>query len=426
MGSRHGITRRAAVAVLASGLAVASIPARAQSGAPPIRIGMGIALSGGLAAFGKSALLAMQLWAEDQNAKGGLLGRKVELVYYDDQSTPATVPGIYAKLIDVDKVELVVSGYATNQIVAAMPTVMQKKKVFMTLFGLAANDKFKYGRYFQMQPNGPDAQAEFSKGFIQAAMSMEPKPKTIAIVGGDAEFPAIATAGARDNAKAAGLKIVYDRTYPPNTIEFASVVRAIKATNPDVVFVASYPPDSAGMVRAVREVGLDVKMFGGGMIGLQSAALKTQLGAALNGVVAYDLYAPEPTMKFPGVEDFLVRYRQVAEKQGVDPLGFYIAPLAYAELQILGQAVEATKSLDDAKLADYIHQTTFNTIGGEIRFQDRGEWAEPRILWVQYQGIVGNELAQFKEAGKQVIIYPEKFKSGSLKYPFSALAKPGP
>lgn len=424
MGFLKGITRRAVVAAFAAGLACASLPAIAQTAQPPIRIGMGIALSGGLAAFGKSALLAMQLWAEDQNAKGGLLGRKVELVFYDDQSNPATVPGIYAKLIDVDKVELVVSGYATNQIVAAMPTVMQKKKVFMTLFGLAANDKFNYDRYFQMQPNGPEAQVEFSKGFIQAAMSMDPKPQTIALVGADAEFPAIALAGARENAKKAGLKIVYDRTYPPNTIEFASVVRAIKATNADVVFLASYPPDSAGMVRAVREVGLDnVKMFGGGLIGLQSAALKTQLGAALNGVVGYDLYAPEPTMKFPGVEEFLVRYRKEAEKQGVDPLGFYIAPLAYAELQILGQAVEATKSLDDAKLAEYIAKTPFQTIAGDIKFGQRGEWAEPRILWVQYQGIVGSDLAQFKEAGKQVIIYPDKFKSGTLKYPFSAASK---
>ncbi len=418
------VSRRAVMAGMAAGFAASSIPAFGQSGQPPVRIGMGIALSGGLAAFGKSALLAMQIWAEDQNAKGGLLGRKVELVYYDDQSNPATVPGIYAKLIDVDKVDLVISGYATNQIVAAMPTVMQKKKVFLTLFGLAANDKFNYDRYFQMQPNGPDAQAEFSKGFLQTAMTMNPKPQTIALVGGDAEFPAIALAGARDNAKALGLKVVFDRTYPPNTIEFASVVRAMKATNPDIVFVASYPPDSAGMVRAVREVGLDtVKMFGGGMIGLQSAALKSQLGASLNGVVAYDLYAPESTMKFPGVEDFLVRYRKEADKQGVDPLGFYIAPLAYAELQILGQAVEATKSLDDAKLADYIKATAFKTIAGDIKFGKRGEWAEPRILWVQYQGVAGNDIAQFKEAGKQVILYPDTFKSGTLKYPFSAASK---
>ena len=423
MSLDKGLTRRAAVVALATSLGAVSGGASAQGAAPPIRIGMGIAMSGGLAGFGKSALLAMQLWAEDINSKGGLLNRKVELVTYDDQSTPATVPGIYSKLIDVDKVELVVSGYATNQIVAAMPTIIQKKKVFMTLFGLAANDKFNYDRYFQMQPNGPEAKYEYSRGFIEAALSMDPKPKTIAIVGADAEFPSYAMEGARENAKKAGLRIVFDRTYPPNAIEFASIVRSIKSTNPDVVFVASYPPDSAGMVRAVREVGLDVQLFGGGMIGLQSATLKAQLGSALNGIVCYDLYVPEPTLKFPGIENFLVRYRQRAEQAGVDPLGFYIAPLAYAELQILGQAVTETGSLDDAKLARYIHETTFQTVAGEIKFQQRGEWAAARLLYVQYQGITGNDVDQFRQVGKQVIVAPASLKSGDLKYPFSAASK---
>ena len=422
MSLEKGLTRRAAVLALATSAATAS-GAMAQNAAPPIRIGMGIAMSGGLAGFGKSALLAMQLWVEDINAKGGLLKRKVELVTYDDQSNPATVPAIYSKLIDVDKVELVVSGYATNQIVAAMPTIIQKKKVFMTLFGLAANDKFNYDRYFQMQPNGPEAKYEYSRGFIEAALSMNPKPKTIAIVGADAEFPSYAMEGARENAKKAGLRIVFDRTYPPNAIEFASIVRSIKSTNPDVVFVASYPPDSAGMVRAVREVGLDVQLFGGGMIGLQSAALKAQLGPALNGVVCYDLYVPEPTLKFPGIEEFLVRYRQRAEPAGVDPLGFYIAPLAYAELQILGQAVAETGSLDDTKLARYIHDTTFQTVAGDIKFQERGEWATPRLLYIQFQGIAGNDVEQFRQAGKQVIVAPSGLKSGELKYPFAPASK---
>jgi len=414
------ITRRTATAGLMSATLLSALPAHAD--APPLRIGLGIAQSGGLAAFGKSALLAMQLWTEAINAQGGLLGRKVELVAYDDQSNPTTVPGIYAKLIDVDKVDLVVSGYATNQIAAAMPTIMQKKRLFLTLFGLGLNDRFKYDRYFQMQPNGPDARIEFSRGYMETAMKMDPKPVTIALAGADAEFSNIALDGARANAKAAGLKVVYDRLYPPNTIEFSSIIRAIKATNADLVYVASYPPDSAGLVKAVREVGLNAKMFGGGMIGLQSAALKTQLGPMLNGVVAYDMYVPEPTMKFPGIEQFLVKYREEAAKSGIDPLGFYIAPFAYAEMQILGDAVKAVGSLDEGKLAEYIHAQRFDTIVGDVKFQERGEWAEPRVLMVQYQGIVGNDLAQFKEAGRQVIITPEKYKSGEFKYPFNTIS----
>ena len=414
--------RRLAAATFAALLVLPSAAAVAQTN-PPLKIGFGMALSGGLAGLGKSALQSMQIWAADVNAKGGILGREVKLVYYDDQSVPSTVPGIYSKLMDVDKVDLVVSGYASSQIAAAMPMIVQRKRLFLSLFGLATNDQFNYDRYFQMQPNGPDARLEFSKGFLEVAMHMNPKPQTIAILGADAEFGHLCLDGARENAKRLGLKIVYDRMYPPNTVEFGSMIRAVKATNPDLVYVASYPPDSAGLIRAVNDVGLNVKMFGGGMIGLGSAAVKTTLGPLLNGVVSYDLYVPEPTMKFQGIDALLTRYRQDAQKNGVDPLGLYIAPFAYAEMQILEQAIKAVGSLDEAKLAQHIHASTFQTVAGEIKFQKRGEWAEPRILYVQYQGIVGNDVEQFKQAGKQVIVYPPKFKSGEVKYPFSAVPK---
>jgi branched-chain amino acid transport system substrate-binding protein len=299
-----------------------------------------------------------------------------------------------------------------------MPTIMQHKKVFLSLFALAANDQFNYDRYFQMQPNGPNAKVEFSKGYFDLAAAISPKPQTVALVGADAEFSVLALEGARENAKKHGLKVVYDRTYPPNTVEFGTIVRSIKATNPDLVFIASYPPDSAGMVRSVHEVGLAAKMLGGGMIGLQFAALKTQLGPLLNNIVCYDLYAPEPTMKFPGVENFLVRYRERAGAAGIDPLGLYIPPYAYAEMQILEAAVNSAKTLDDAKLAETIKTTTFDTVAGKIKFGARGEWTEPRLLLIQYRGVEGNGVEQFKQAGKEVILYPPQYKSADLAVPF--------
>jgi branched-chain amino acid transport system substrate-binding protein len=395
--------------------------ARAQSG--PIKIGFGMALTGGLASGGKAALLAYQIWAEEVNARGGLLGRKVELVNYDDQSNPATVPGIYSKLIDVDKVDLVVSGYATVPTAAAMPVVMQKGKMFLSLLGLAANDEFRYDRYFQMQANGTNAKIEFSRGYFELASKLTPKPQTVALVGADAEFGVVAVEGARENAKKAGIKVVYDRSYPPNTQDFGSIVRAIKATNPDLLFIGSYPPDSAGLIRAIHEVGFSARMVGGGMIGLQFAALKQQLGPLLNNIVAYDLYVPELTMDFPGVVPFLAKYRERAAQAGVDPLGIYIPPFAYAEMQILEQAVNAVKSLDDKKLADYMRVTKFSTIMGDIKFGDRGEWEQPRVLLVQYRGVVGNDIEQFKQPGKQVILDPVAFKSGELVTPFEPIKR---
>ena len=402
----------AAVSALLFGFAVSA------SAQQPLKIGFGMSLTGPLAGNGKAALISMQIWAEDVNAKGGLLGRKVELVYYDDQTNPSTVPSIYNKLLDVDKVDLVVSGYGTNVIAPAMPIMMQRNMVFMSLFGLNVNSKFSYDRYFQIMPAGPDPAVGWSQGFFDTAMALNPKPQTIALVGADAEYPALALDGARANVKRTGLKIVYDKTYPPNTVDFSPIVRAIQATNPDLVFLASYPPDSAGMVRAVNEVGLKTRMFGGGLVGPQFASLRTQLGPLLNGVVNYESYTPEVAAKYPFLDQFLAKYQGRAIKEGVDPLGFYLPPYAYAMMQVLEQAIRATGSLDQGQLADYMHKYEFDTFVGKVRFAKNGEWSAPRMLTVQYHGVAGNDLEQWMKPGKVTVLYPAEYKTGTVATPY--------
>jgi branched-chain amino acid transport system substrate-binding protein len=412
--------RRAVLAAAVAATVGAALPAEA---AEPIKIGLSMSLTGGLAGGGKSALLAMQMWAEDTNAKGGLLGRPVELIYYDDQSSSSNVPGIYTKLLEVDKVDLAISAYATNQIAPAMPIVMQKNMVFMSLFGTGVNDKFHYDKYFQILPNGKETRFGPSLGFLETAMTMEPKPKTIALAGADAEYSQTVLAGAREKIKEMGLKIVYDRSYPPSTVDFIPIMRSIQATEPDVVYVASYPPDTVGMVRAAHESGLKTKMFGGGMIGLGFAPIKQQLGPLLNGIVAYEVYAPEPSMQFPGVQDFLKRYQAKAPAAGVDTLGFYLPPFAYAELQILGDAITKVGSLDQEKIGKYIHATDFHTIVGDVKFADNGEWEKSRLIFVQYRGVSGSDVNQFKEPGKAVIVYPPELRSGKFEYPYTEAQK---
>ena len=384
----------------------------------PLRIGFGMSLTGPLAGNGKAALISMEIWRDDVNAKGGILGRKVDFVYYDDQTNPATVPAIYTKLLDVDKVDLVVSGYGTNVIAPAMPIMMQRKLTFMGLFGLNVNSKFKYDRYFQIMPAGPDPAIGWSAGFFDAAMGLNPKPQTIALVGADAEYPAMALEGARAHAKKAGLKIVYDKTYPPKTVDYAPIVRAIQATNPDLVYVASYPPDSAGMVRAANEVGLKTRMFGGGLVGPQFAALKTQLGPLLNGVVNYEFYVPDVNRQFPALQIFLAKYQARAVKEGVDPLGFDLPPYAYAMMQVLEQAIAKVGSLDQAKIAAHIHKSEFDTFVGTVRFAQNGEWAQSRVMMTQYTGIAGNDIEQFRGAGKATVLYPKEYRTGSVRAPY--------
>jgi branched-chain amino acid transport system substrate-binding protein len=402
---------------LSAGLAavVCALSAHAQQ---PLKIGFGMSLTGPLAGNGKAALISMQIWAQDVNAKGGILGRKVELVYYDDQTNPSTVPSIYNKLLDVDKVDLVVSGYGTNVIAPAMPIMMQRNMVFMSLFGLNVNSKFNYDRYFQIMPAGPEPAVDWSVGFFDVAMSLNPKPQTVALVGADAEYPSLALEGARANVKKAGLKIVYDKSYPPNTVDFSPIVRAIQATNPDIVFLASYPPDSAGMVRAVNEVGLKTRIFGGGLVGTQFASLRTQLGPLLNGMVNYESYTPEVAAKYPFLEQFLEKYQGRAIKEGVDPLGFYLPPYAYAMMQVLEQAIKATGSLDQGQLAEYMHKYEFDTYVGKVRFAKNGEWSVPRMLTVQYHSVAGNDLEQWMKPGRVTVLYPAAYKTGDVKTPY--------
>jgi len=385
--------------------------------ADPIKIGFSMPLSGPLASSGKAILTAYQMWEDDVNAKGGLLGRPVKLIYYDDQSNPTLVPGIYAKLFDIDKIDLVLTSYGTNLSVPSMPVVVPRGNVLFGLFALAVNDQFNYPRYFSMFPAGPDAIHEFSRGYFELAKKQN--LQSVAIISADTDFAKKAGDGAIDNAKAMGFKIVFNRSYPPNTVDFSPVIRAAQATNPDFIYVASYPADTVGMVRAAHEIGLKTKMFGGGMVGTQYAAIKTQLGELLNKIVNYDFYVPEPTVPFTGISDFLARYQAKAAGGGFDTLGFFIPPFAYANGQVLAQAVTAVGSLDQQKLADYLHANTFKTIVGDISFAKNGEWATPRVLQIQFQGVRGNELEQFKKAGTQVILYPEPLTSGRLVMPYA-------
>src|SRR3974390_2655653 len=238
-GSLAGAGPSAILALLAG--ALFAVPAAAQTG-EPLKIGYSMALSGGLGPNGRSALLAQKIWEEDTNAKGGLLGRPVKLIYYDDQTNPATVPGIYTKLLDVDKVDLIIGNYGTHMLVPAMPIAMQRKKIFIGLLGTAVNSAFNYPNYFGMIPTGPDPKPSYTKGFFDLAVRQNPKPQTVAIVAADAEFGLYASEGARENAKAAGLTAVHDSKYPSATNDLAPVVRAIAETKPDLVVVCSYPP----------------------------------------------------------------------------------------------------------------------------------------------------------------------------------------
>jgi branched-chain amino acid transport system substrate-binding protein len=416
--TRRGVNTAIGATVLAP--ALSGVSAFAQ-GAGPIKIGFGMALTGPLAPNGQQALLGSQIWTEEVNAKGGLLGRQVQLIHYDDQSNPSTIPSIYTKLLDIDKCDLLISGYATNLVAPAIPIMMQKGKLFIGLFALDANAEFKYPKYFSFIPTtGPNPRAVLTEGFFQIAAAQNPKPQTIALAGDDAEFSHNAMDGARANAKTYGFKIVYDRNYPPNTTDYSPVVRAIQAANADLVVICSYPLSSVGIVQSATELGLKPKMFGGGMVGLQAVAIKNKLKSKLNGIVNYENWVPSPKLMAPAA-GFFKKYQARAPGMGIDPLGYYLGGWGYARLQLLGEAITATKSVNDDKLADYMRSHAFNTIMIDgIRFGRNGEWVKARQLQVQYHGITeAANLETWRGMSYQTVLTPADEKTGKVIYPYS-------
>jgi len=405
-----------ATAALAACAIVAS-PAVAQD-KEPIKIGFSMALTGPLAANGKQALLGMKIWEEETNGKGGLLGRPVKLVYYDDQSNPSTVPGIYTKLLDVDKVELVLGPYATNMVAPAMPVIMAKKKTFISLFGLDVNHDFKYPNYFSVLPTGPKTRPSFTEGVFQVAMQQNPKPTTVALTSEDAEFSKAACDGARENAKTFGVKIVYDKSFPPGTTDFSPIVRAVQASNADIVIVCSYPLSSVGIALAVNEANYTPKIIGGAMVGLQATVFKTKLGPKLNGIINYETFVPSEKMMAPAAA-FFAKYQERAKAEGVDPLGYYLGGWGYAYASVLADAITGSKSIEDAKIADWLRKASIKTIMGDWKYGPGGEWTKSGMMQVQYHGIKeGAGLETFKGMSYQTVLTPPELATGKVVYPY--------
>jgi branched-chain amino acid transport system substrate-binding protein len=385
----------------------------------PLRIGYCLSLSGALASNGKTARLAHQIWQEHVNTSGGLLGRPVELVCLDDQTNPKLVADLYQRLLDVEKVDVVVGGYGDNSVAPAMPLIMERKRFFLGLMALAVNAKLNYSQYFVMIPTGLHPALALTEGFFEVAGQQSPRPETVAILVADAPFSQSPTQGAKEHLARHGMRVVFEGKYPLSTTDFTPYMDDLKRINPEVLFLCSYINDSIGLVKAMNTAGLSPKLVGGAMIGPQNGVVKTQLGALLNGLVNYEYWLPVPSLMNPQIESLIATYQSRAEQAGADPLGYYVAPLAYAQMQVLEQAVRSVGTTDDAALSDYTRKATFDTVVGSVTFGEGGGWAQPRVLTVQFQNIESNNISEFKKPNTQAVLYPAETASGSVIYPYA-------
>jgi branched-chain amino acid transport system substrate-binding protein len=391
--------------------------------ARPITIGYCLSLTGPLASNGWAARLAHEIWEQDVNQKGGLLGRPVQMICIDDGTDQAKVPDIYKQLLDNEKVDLVVGGYGDNSVAPAMSLVIERNRYFVTLMALASNTSHSYANFFVMIPTGPHPSEGLTEGFFELAATQLPKPETMVILAADALFAKSPVVGAKKLASLHGFRIIADEGYDLSTTDFGPVISKLKAADPDILFICSYLKDTVGILRAVDALGLAPKIIGGAMIGPQNGAVKSELGPLLNGVVNYEYWLPAPKMMYPGVGEMIRKYQARAEAVGADPLGYYVAPQAYAQMQIVEQAIAGTASLDDTKLAQFTRENTFSTILGDVRFGSGGTWSEARVLQVQYRDIPDHDLANFKDTRTQAVVWPSRLASQTLIYPYARVKR---
>ena len=385
---------------------------------------MSLALTGAGAAPSKVINTALEIWRDDVNAKGGLLGRPVELVIYDDQSTPANVPSIYTKLITVDKVDLLLGPYGTNFVAPAMPTIIQNKKMTISFTAIGINGKFNYDKYFSMVSVGPEGVNSFSIGFFDMAAAQKPKPQTVAILAADAEFAQGAAQGAREEIKKHGFKLVYDKSYPPSTTDFGPVVRAVQATNPDIVYHRRL---SAGQRRhhprrqRDRAVAQDV-----------GRRDDRHAGDADQGAAWPDRQRPDHRRKLrrrhgqghsgraPNSSSAIrPRPRRPASTRWASP--GRRSPTAAA--RCWRRRSPRPRASITTSSPNTCTRRRFKTVAGNFTFAKNGEWAKPRMDWTQVQNAQPNNLDQFRDGKAQPIVWPPEAKTGTLIYPYGDARK---
>jgi branched-chain amino acid transport system substrate-binding protein len=376
-------------ALVAAGLLAGSTPAPAQA---PIKIGASLSLTGTYAKLGAYQKEGYELCAEEVNARGGLLGRKVEFVVYDDQSQPATGVRLYEKLISEDKVDAVMGPYS-SPITEAVANVTEKYKKVMVTPLAATTSIFKKGRKYVFMVISP------AEVYLEGLVDMAAKRglKTVAIVYEDTLFAKTAAVGAADLAKKKGMQVVLHEGYPKGHTDFSALLTKIKALNPDVVAASTYFDDAVAITRQSKELNVNPRMFGltvGGDLPEFYGLLKQ------NAEYIYGATQWEATLPYPGQKEFVAAYQK---KFGRDPV--YHSAAGHAGCVIYMEGVKRAASLDADRVREQLLKLELRTAFGDYRVDQDGFQVAHKMVMLQWQD------------GKKVTVWPDDLASGKPRYP---------
>jgi branched-chain amino acid transport system substrate-binding protein len=377
---------------LAVVLAVISVPAVAQS---PIRIGASLSLTGTYAKLGKNQHEGYQLCIKELNAKGGLLGRKVDLVVYDDQSMPPTAVRLYEKLITEDKVDAVMGPYSSPVSEAAANVTEKYKKVMVAPLA-ATTSIFKKGRKYIFMVISP------AEGYLDGLVDMASKRglKTIAVINEDTLFSKAAAAGAIELAKKKGLQVVYQEAYPKGNQDFSALLTKIRAANPDVIAAATYFDDAVALTRQMKELNVNPKMYGvtvGGDLPEFYDTLKQ------NAEFIYGATQWEHTLPYPGNQEFFDTYKKEFSHEPS-----YHSAAGYAGCLIYAEAVRRANALDADRVREQLLKLETKTAFGEYKVDADGFQTAHKMVTFQWQG------------EKKVTVWPDDLAQAKPRFPTPA------
>jgi branched-chain amino acid transport system substrate-binding protein len=381
--------RLAPVALTGVVLASLPLPADAQT---PIKIGASMSVTGTYAKPGSYQKEGYDVCIDELNGKGGLLGRKVELVIYDDQSQPATAVKLYEKLITEDKVDAVMGPYS-SAVSEAVANVTEKYKKVMVAPLAATTSIFKKGRKYIFMVITP------AENYLDGLIDMAAKRglKTVAIINEDTLFPKASAAGTAEAAKKRGMQVVLQEAYPKGNTDFSALLVKIKAANPDVIAAGTYFDDAVAITRQMKELNVNPKMFGltvGGDLPEFYDLLKQ------NAEYIYGSTQWDESLPYPGQKEFLAAY---TKKFKHEPS--YHAAAGYAGCLIYGEAVKRAGTLDADRVREQLLKMEIKTAFGDYKVEADGFQVAHKMVMLQWQD------------GKRVVVWPDELASGKMRYP---------
>ena len=343
---------------------------------------------------------SIRLWADEVNARGGLLGHKIVLRLLDDRSDTQTSIKLYEKLITEDKVDLVLGPYSSG-ITEAVANVTERYKMPFVAYGASSTPIWEKGRKYVF--NIVAVAEDYQKGAVHLARQLG--IKRAAIIGEDSLFPRQAGKGAREWAQKLGIEIVVDENYPLKQTDFTALLQKIAAAGAEAVFSNSYFADSAAQLRQMREQNLNFKLYCS-TIGPGLPNFPEQLGATAEYVLGFSQWEPLPqVLKHPGMKEYIEAYeKRFGEKPN------YHAGGAYGALQVTEAAVKKAGSFDGDKLRDALASIDVPTVFGRYKVDARG--------MNSHEGLTFQILR-----GKRLVVWPEKWAESKPELPMPEWSK---